>query len=131
MPNTPAPLNLSLTLWQGQTFDEQLLLQDDSSPPNPIDLTGFTAQMMLRNDIADAKPVVTWGTASGEIALGDATGLLTFNVTGAATQALPTGNDVVVFVYDILITNAASPPYSQRIAEGQLTVFPAVTRPTP
>lgn len=129
MPNTPSPLDLSLSIWQGQTFDKQLLLQDSANIP--IDLTGFTAQMMLRNDIADPQPVVTWGTNTGEIVLGGTAGTLTFNVSGAATQALPTNDDVATFVYDILLTNGANPPYSQRIVQGTITVFPAVTRPAP
>jgi hypothetical protein len=129
MPNTPGPALVALSVWQGQTFDAQLAFEDASG--NPIDLTGYSAQMMLRNDVADPAPVVTWSDTTGEIMLGGTAGTLTFNVAGTATQALPTGNEVTQWWYDILITNGAVPPFSQRLVYGQLTAFPAITRPDP
>jgi hypothetical protein len=129
MPNTPGPALVALLVWQGQTFDAQLAFEDASG--NPIDLTGYSAQMMLRNDVTDATPIETWGTATGEIVLGGTAGTLTFNVVGAATQNLPTSNEVTQWWYDILITNGAVPPFSQRLVFGQITIFPAITRPDP
>lgn len=129
MSNTPAPGSVALSIWQGQTYDQQFLLQDSSTPPNPIDLTGYTAQMMMRVDVSDPAPVATWGTATGEIILGGSTGILSFNVPGTESQALPTGDEPVAFVYDILLTNGATPPYTQRVMQGAVIVYPAVTRP--
>lgn len=129
MSNTPAPGSVALSIWQGQTYDQQFLLQDSSSPPIPIDLTGFTAQMMLRNDVSDAAPVTTWGTSSGEIVLGGANGVLSFNVPGAESLALPTGDEPTAYVYDILLTSASTPPFTQRVMQGVVIVYPAVTRP--
>lgn len=129
MPNTPGPAFVPLSVWQGQTFDAQLALQDATGAA--LNLTGYSAQMMVRRDVEDATPVLTWGTATGEIVLGGAAGTLSFNVTGTATQNIPTGNEVAAYAYDILLTNGATPPFSQRIVQGQLTVFPAVTRPDP
>lgn len=129
MSNTPAPGSASLSIWQGQTYDQQFLLQDSSTPPNPLDLTGFTAQMMLRNAVDDPSPIVTWGTETGEIVLGGSNGLLSFNVSGAASLALPTDDDVATYVYDILLTSSSTPPFTQRVMQGVVVVFPAVTRP--
>lgn len=129
MPNTPGPASVPLSIWQGQTYDVQLALQDASG--NPIDLTGFTAQMMLRSDVTDPTPLLTWGTTTGEIVLGGTAGTLSFNVTGAATQNIPTGNEPTSYVYDVLLTNSAVPPFSQRIVQGTVVVYPAVTRPDP
>lgn len=125
--NTPAPAQLTLSVWQGQTFDQQLLLQDQDQAP--LNLTGFTAQMMLRANVTDAVPVATWGTATGEIVLGGAAGTLTFNVPGSESQALPAADQMAIYFYDVLLTNGATPPYTQRVVQGVLIVYPAVTRP--
>lgn len=125
--NTPAPGTLLLSIWQGQTYDQQLLLQDQNA--DPLNLTGFTAQMMLRVNITDATPIATWGTATGEIVLGGTAGTLTFAVPGSESQALPTNDELAIYVYDILLTNGATPPYTQRVVQGTLVVYPAVTRP--
>lgn len=129
MSNTPAPGNVALSIWQGQTYDQQFLLQDSSTPPNPINLTGFTAQMMLRNDVSDPSPVATWGTTSGELVLGGTNGLLSFNVPGSKSQALPTSDEPTAYVYDILLTSSSTPPFTQRVMQGVVVVYPAVTRP--
>jgi PKD repeat protein len=124
----PGPAYIPLSIWQGQTFGNGFQFNDYLG--TPIDLTGYTAQLMLRNDTEDPLPLVTWGSATGELVMGGIAGTIMFNLDGAQTQALPTGNEVQTWLYDLLITNSTvSPPYSQRVVIGQLTVFPAVTRP--
>lgn len=127
---TPAPLRVNLTCWPGQTFDEQLVLQDSSSPPNPVDITGQSAEMQLRVEVADAAPVATWSSDTGELILGGTDGTITFNVSGAALQALAPDNEPATFFYDIVLTDPSeTPPKTRRVVEGVVVTDPAVTRP--
>jgi hypothetical protein len=119
------PLNLVLFIWQGQTFNDQLTWKDSAGAP--VDLTGYTVQMMARKDIADAVPQFTWSDATGEIVLGGAAGTITFNVSSAATFALQSSLETVQWVYDMLFT--APSGLADRLIQGSIVIRPGVTRP--
>lgn len=118
------PLNLTLSLWQGQTFNDTLSMQD--SVGAPVDLTGFSARMMARLDIEDAVPLLTWSTTTGEIVLGGVLGTITFAVSAAATVALSSTNDLLTPVYDLVLSSSTG--ITERVIQGVLVIYPGVTR---
>jgi hypothetical protein len=84
----------------------------------PVDVTGWTAKMELRTGYGVA-PVLTVGTATGEIVVTGASGIFTLTLT--ATQT----NMVVSGLYDILITPPGAQPI--RLVQGRVLASPAVT----
>lgn len=123
-----SPLNLTLKIWQGQTFDFGFKLENDDG--TPVDLTGYTASMEIREDVTSPTFIRQWGTADGHIVIDGPNGTIAFDVSGAETYALPTGNDLIQWVYDMLITSGDG-SYSERPVQGSVVVYPAVTRPDP
>lgn len=118
------PLNLTLFIWQGQTFNDQLKLANEDG--TPVDLTGYAAQMQARSDVTSLVPIFDWSTLTGEIVLGGVNGTVTFNLSPEATYLLPTGLDVAQWYYDLhLYTDT----YAERPIEGVIVVYPAITRP--
>lgn len=119
------PLQLTLSIYQGQTFNDVLALSDDVSGA-PVNLTGYSARMQARFDITDASPVFTWSSDTGEIVIDGPNGTLTFAVTPTATAALPTANDITVLVYDMVLSTGAG--YAERTVQGAVVIYPGVTR---
>lgn len=119
------PLQLTLSVYQGQTFNDVLALSDDTTG-NPVDLTGYTAKMQARYDVTDAAAVLTWGTDTGEVVIDGPNGTVTFAVTPAATAALPTSNNTTVLYYDMVISTGAG--YAERLIQGAMVIYPGVTR---
>lgn len=120
------PLTLPLYIYQGQTFDDRLMLTDEDGLP--VDLTGYSARMQARVELADATPVLDWSSVDGEIVIDGPNGTISFNVSAEATYALPTEHEYVVWRYDLRIFNGATPAYAERVVQGTLLVSPAVTR---
>ena len=118
------PLNLTLFIWQGQTFNDQLKLANEDG--TPVDLTGYAAQMQARSDVTSLVPIFDWSTATGEIVLGGANGTVTFNLSSEATYLLPTGLDVQQWYYDL---HLYTDDYAERPIEGVIVVYPAIPRP--
>lgn len=128
MSDVPAPQTVNLNIWQGQEFTQSFVLGDDSDPIVPDDLTGMVVTVELRNDVTDAEPVATWGSVDGHITIDGPNGGIAFNVSADETQALPTDNELAVYVYDMKMTNPADPSYGRRVMQGVVIVNPAVTR---
>ncbi len=118
------PLNLTLFIWQGQTFDDQLKLTDEDNVP--IDLTGYEAHLQAREDITSLLPLIDWTTADGEIVLGGDQGTVTFAVDGDTTYGLGLPFDTQQLYYDLRLY---TPDYAERPIEGVIVIYPAITRP--
>jgi hypothetical protein len=70
----------------------------------PVNLTGYTAQLMIRNTPTDATPIVSISTtpnAQGSIVLGGAAGSVAVSINHATTATL-VGNSLMG--HDILLT---------------------------
>lgn len=124
------PANLTLSIWAGQTFQDVLTLQDPTGAP--INLTGYTAQMMARQYVEQANPAyLNWTTAAGNIVLGGSAGTITFAVPAATTAGLaaaagvPNPQDIQQWVYDMVLTSSTG--IAERIIQGALVIYPAVT----
>lgn len=119
------PLQFTLNVWQGQTFDDILTFQN--SDTTPVNLTGYAAYMDVRADITDPTAIASWSSTTGELLITALTGTIQFNVSADATFALSTTNDMEIWTYDLRIVNTTS-GYAQRLMQGSLVLYPAVTR---
>jgi hypothetical protein len=121
---TTQPASLSFRLYQGATFSEPVTLNDGSG--NPINLTGCTAKLQARRDIADTDPVFALDSTTGGIVLGGAAGTITLNLSAAATKALAIDWDGEMWLHDLLLSFPDATV--QRTYQGAIYAYPAVTR---
>lgn len=85
----------------------------------PINVTGWTAKMEIRPFVG-VTPLLTVGTATGEIVVTGAIGLFTLTLTALQTDLLDRGG-----VYDVLLQPPSGQPI--RLVEGRVHVSLAVT----
>lgn len=85
-------------------------------------LTGYTARMMIRANVADANPLLSLTSPSGGIVITAATGTVTVTITAAQTAALPAG----VHVYDLELV--APDTRVIKMIRGTVSVRAEVTR---
>lgn len=115
----------TINMYQGQTFKDQFLFVDGDNLP--LDLTGKTARMQVRESIDSQDIIFELATGAG-ITLG-ADGLLTFDMSAADTAALAVGQyDPQQWVYDLEITTPGSPDLVDRVLTGVVTFSPEITR---
>jgi hypothetical protein len=107
------------TIEAGADYTALLTWQDASG--NPIDITGWTAEMMIRTDYSSTTPLVTLSSGSG-ISLGGTAGTIAIDIPAAETAPLAEG----LAIYDLLLTDATGKP--MRLIQGTVTISPAVTR---
>lgn len=110
---------LHITIEQGATFDPVMTWKDENG--TPIDLTGYTARMHIREDIDDATYIRESTTANGEIVLGGIAGTITFAISAEATAALTFDTGV----YDLELVNGND---VTRLLRGDVTLSKEVTR---
>src|SRR6476659_7821206 len=106
---------------QGAKFSQSLLWKDGDGAV--IDLTGYTARMEIRSEIASADIILTLetnpkpggGAGNGRITLGEVDetpGVPLYNILleidGSDTAALPTNNEKQVWRYDLELLPADS-----------------------
>ena len=87
----------------------------------PIDVTGYTARMHVRNPSVNKFPLcLELTTENGGVSVGGADGKVTLTATAAQTGAMTPG----AHVYDLLMLSGAD---AHRMAEGTFTVVRGVT----
>jgi phage tail sheath gpL-like len=87
----------------------------------PVNLTGYTAAMQLRQNYNSEVADLTLTTANGGISIVGATGTITITATAVQTGLLDPG----FYVYDLELTSGSN---ISRLIQGQLTVAEQVTR---
>ena len=98
---------------QGATFRRKVTLLD--SERLPVDLTGYTARMQVRDPKKNTL-IVELTTANGRISVEAATGVLLIEIGATVTEGLPIG----IFIYDLeLVATADS---VTRLLEGKFQV---------
>ena len=107
------------TIDQGATWSVTVLYKDSAGAP--INLTGYTAAMQVRQQYSSADADLTLTTSNGGITITGATGTVLITMTATQTAALEEG----YYVYDVELTSGA---VVDRLIQGQLTVAPEVTR---
>ena len=109
---------LDLIIDQGATWRRTVRWTSDGSPVN---LTGATARMQLRQQFTDPTPAIDLTTGNGVTVTGGL-GTISIVITATATAALNPGR----YVYDLDVTNGTGDV--TRLLYGWATVTPEVTR---
>ena len=107
------------TIDQGSIWDLTIVYQD--SDGDPIDLTGYTAAMQLRQNYNSEAADLTLTTANGGLTITGATGTIQVSATATQTGNLSAG----FYVYDLELTSGSN---ISRLIQGQITVAEQVTR---
>ncbi|EPD40148.1 hypothetical protein HMPREF9702_04004 [Delftia acidovorans CCUG 15835] len=114
------PAKLNFTIYQGATFRRRLRWLNPGK--TPIDLTGCTARMQVREEIESTAALLELTTDNGRIALGGTAGTVDLLVDASTTAAIAwTGG-----VFDLEIVHPSGEV--TRLAQGSCCVSPEVTR---
>lgn len=97
---TITPGNWNLTIYKGGTFYYTLAWTDQSN--TPINLTGYSAKMMVRPSVDSASAIITLSSGSG-ITLGGSAGTIALNIPSTTTATLP----AIMAVYDLEVISPA------------------------
>lgn len=116
---TTHPAKHNFYVYRGATFSEQIEWKDESG--TPVNLTGFTARLHMRETLEAADPFLTLTTENGGITLGGVAG--TIQLLASATQT--TAITAISGVYDIELVSGAN---VTRLLEGLVIISPEVTR---
>lgn len=103
---------------QGATFDKTFSVAFDGVP---MDLTGYSAALQVRETFDSANPVVSLTNGTG-ITLGGVLGTIRVVIASTATTAIPAG----YYSYDLEITSGAG--VKDRLLEGKFVVTPEITK---
>lgn len=103
---------------QGTTFNPVLTWKDSSG--TPIDLSGYTARMQLREYLESSTVVAELSTENGGIALGGVAGTITLFISATNTANLTESG-----VYDLEMVQGA---VVTRLLEGAFILSKEVTR---
>jgi hypothetical protein len=107
------------TMDQGSDWFLSLEYKDGAG--NPINLTGYTAAMQLRQYYESTTAVLTLNSTTG-ITITPATGKLDIHATATQTAAVPAGK----YVYDLEIKSTGN--IVTRLIQGVITVSAEATR---
>lgn len=110
----------NFTLEQGTTYDQTLTWKTQADVP--INLTGSTARMQLRQSPESSTALLNLTTENGGITLGGSAGTVRLLITATQT-ALLTFN---VAVYDLEIVSSSG--VVTRLMKGSITLDPEVTK---
>ena len=122
----------NLTVDQGSYWSQGILWKDAQGAP--VDVTGYTARMKVREEIASAgDPIIELTTENSRITLGlveETPGIPLYNIlleiATADTTTLPTFNEKKVWRYDLEMI--PSNGNVKRLIQGKFVVQPEVTR---
>jgi hypothetical protein len=103
---------------QGSTFRRTLTYTLDEVP---VDLTGYSSRLQVREAYYSEDPVVSLVSGSG-ITIGGSAGTIDILISASATSTFPTGTHV----YDLEIISPSN--IVDRLVEGTFNVTPEVTR---
>jgi hypothetical protein len=109
----------NFTLDQGSDWDLNIVYKDGNG--DPINLTGYSAAMQLRQNYNSDSAELTLSTTNGGIVITGVQGKLVLHATASQTGALDPG----FYVYDLEVTSGG---VVTRLIQGQITVAGEVTR---
>jgi hypothetical protein len=112
------PGTYNITCPQGATFDRTFTINVDGTPMN---LTGYTAAMQVRETYDSSTPTISLTNGSG-ITLGGTAGTIAVLISSTASAAITDG----FYSYDLEITSGGG--VKDRILQGKFVVTPEVTR---
>jgi hypothetical protein len=106
---------------QGATFRRVITWKDSSG--SPINLTGYTAKMQVRERVRDSDVVLECSTSNGRITLGGSAGTITIVAQDEVTVLL---SEMPKAVYDLELTSAGGEV--TRLLRGNAEIIGEVTR---
>lgn len=116
---------------QGADLDLDFIWLDDFGVVK--DLTGYSARMMIRKDVFDVNPLLSFTTPIGGLTISPTLGKTTLKITAAQTAALQvTALDLGVqnwrtsWVYDLELVDPAG--LVTRLVQGRFNMNAEVTR---
>lgn len=120
------------TIEQGTTLDLTITWKDSTNAL--VNLTGYTARMQIRPDIASATVLYELNTSpttgQGTITLGGAAGTIRLQASAAHTAAfnwaVSSGSSVATAVYDLELTSGSG--VVTRLVKGTVSLDFEVTR---
>lgn len=115
-----AAAEYDITIEQGATFKLNLLWEDPAG--DPIDVTGYTARMQVREKYTSTTTLLSLTSAAGDIVLGDTAGTIDITASAVATAAI----DEKRGVYDLELVSPGGEV--TRLIRGCVTITPEVTR---
>lgn len=118
---TAATLNF-VAIEQGATFREVVTLTDDEG--SPIDLTGVTAKMQVRQGYT-SPVLVELSTENDKISIDPEAGEITLTIPASETMELKPREKVI---YDLELYWPGSPVRVDRLFEGYCPITAEVTR---
>lgn len=107
------------TVDQGAVWTIEIEYLDSND--NPIDLTGFSAAMQLRENYDSSTAVLTLTTQNGAIVIDGPNGTVTVTMTSQQTKDL----DATWYLYDVELYSGAN---VIRLIQGQISIAGEVTR---
>lgn len=105
---------------QGATFSRAITWQDSQAVP--VNLTGYTARMQVRDEVDSASAALSLTTENSRISLGGTAGTITLLVSATDTAAVAAGE----YVYDLELVSGSGTV--TRLIQGCFTVDAEVTR---
>ncbi len=109
----------NFTIYQGATFSRVLTWRDSSNAL--VNLTGYTARMMIRETIDATSAFITLTTENGGITLGGSAGTITLAISATATAAITQSSGV----YDLELVSGST---VTRLLAGSVNIDKEVTR---
>ena len=124
----------NFTIEQGTTIDFEIQYKDSNN--SPVDLTGYTGRMQIKNNFSSSATVV-YATLSSSLD-SDGTGL---NFSGSSGTKSPTSGSIGIFIsatssslfdfntarYDLEIYSGSTYPVVTRLLEGTVKLSQQVT----
>lgn len=111
---------LNLLIEQGANFSQRLIWTD--SDQNPIDLTGYTARMQIREKVESDTVLLELTTENGRIILNQEPGTIDLEINSLDSESLPAGKAV----YDLELISSTN--FVTRLLKGGIDIDPEVTR---
>lgn len=123
----------NITIEQGADYTLDFLWTNSLGAP--INLSGRTARMQIRESVTSKTPLLNLTSANGGITLGGDSGTVLIVATSAQTQAIKydpalliwqDGKEGVVYVYDLEVVDPNGKV--RRLLQGSVFFVPEVTR---
>ena len=112
------PAEVDLCLPQGQTWDDEFLWEANGTA---VDLTGWTARMMLRTTAEAASPTVSLSTATSTMTA------LSNGIIGLSYSAISSSTiTAATYLYDLEVVNPSG--NVRRLMQGRAVVSREITR---
>lgn len=93
--------DFDMQLVRGATISFGIIWGGES---NPVNVTGFTANLQVKTKASDASPAFEFKNANSRVTVGSTDGLITFSMTASDSAALTLGD----YVYAMEIIDASN-----------------------